>query len=309
MGRGMGRRMGRGRGQGFGRGQGNMNWPGVRSGEIQPWYSHGLVVEVEPVLANALASRATTNLLLSLVAALILASAALVFWRLSRKAQGLALQAERDRRLTALGQMSAVLGHELRNPLASLKGHAQLLQEKLPPEHPALPKATIVVHEAVRLEKLTSQVLDFARTGELDIQPTSPGQLLRSASETFADQQVDIMTAVDLPDWPMDAARMQQVLVNLLDNAFRSSPAGSAVGLQAHLDSDDLVIEVRDRGPGLTPGDEERLFEPFYTNRTHGTGLGLALARRIVSGHGGSIQAANHPDGGALFTIRLPRIT
>jgi two-component system sensor histidine kinase HydH len=100
---------------------------------------------------------------------------------------------------------------------------------------------------------------------------------------------------------------MEEVLVNLLRNARDASLAGMAIDVGLEIQADRfLAIQVRDRGEGLAPGEEERVFEPFYTRRVKGTGLGLALARRIVEGHGGTITARNHPDGGAVFSVRLP---
>jgi signal transduction histidine kinase len=100
---------------------------------------------------------------------------------------------------------------------------------------------------------------------------------------------------------------MEEVLVNLLRNAREASPAEKPVEVTLGLRGErSLAIEVRDHGPGIEPGEEERVFEPFYTRRAKGTGLGLALARRIVEGHGGTITAHNHPDGGAVFSVRLP---
>lgn len=107
----------------------------------------------------------------------------------------------------------------------------------------------------------------------------------------------------------MDAARMEQVLINLLANAVQASSEGGAIDAEVAREGDQLVYRVRDRGEGLgalSEAELEALFEPFRTERVRGTGLGLAVARRIVEAHGGRITAANHPEGGALFTVRLP---
>jgi signal transduction histidine kinase len=101
---------------------------------------------------------------------------------------------------------------------------------------------------------------------------------------------------------------MEQVLTNLLRNAVQASPESDPVELAAYLEGEDtLVFEVRDRGEGLTPGDEESVFQPFVTRRTKGSGLGLTLARQIVEGHGGRIEARNRPGGGAVFRVSIPR--
>jgi signal transduction histidine kinase len=99
---------------------------------------------------------------------------------------------------------------------------------------------------------------------------------------------------------------MEQVLVNLLQNARDASPAGSAIDVTVAEESGRLVFEVADRGEGLPPGEEARTFEPFFTTRAHGTGLGLALAKRVAEGHGGTIHALNRAGGGAVFRVVLP---
>jgi signal transduction histidine kinase len=99
---------------------------------------------------------------------------------------------------------------------------------------------------------------------------------------------------------------MEQVLRNLLENAVQASPAASVVEADIVVERGKLVMRVRDHGKGLPAGTEQRIFEPFHTTRTQGTGLGLAVARRIVEQHGGQIRAENHPDGGALFTLVIP---
>ena len=265
-----------------------------------------LVFEFEPVLAHALTARALTTLLISLAAAAILLGAAALAFRLSRRAAAAQAQLAGDRQLRALGQMSAVLGHELRNPLASLKGHAQLVLERLPEEHRARRGAERVVAEATRLEALTSQVLDFARTGELERRPTSPAALARAVVEASDAEPVVVTIPDGVPDWPLDRPRLERVLVNLLDNARKASPDGQPVELSLSAVGGRLLVEVADRGGGIEPGDEELVFEPFYTRRAKGTGLGLALARRIVEAHGGRITAANRPGGGAVIRLELP---
>jgi two-component system sensor histidine kinase HydH len=100
---------------------------------------------------------------------------------------------------------------------------------------------------------------------------------------------------------------MEQVLINLLRNALQASPDGAEVDFTVAEERRALSFEVRDRGEGIVEAEAEQIFEPFQTNRVRGTGLGLAVAKRIVEGHGGRISASNHPDGGAVFRVLLPR--
>lgn len=265
-----------------------------------------IVIEYEPVVATQIVSRALAMLLVSVIAASVLLIAAIVFWRISRKAEAMSDQLARDRQLKMLGEMSAVLGHELRNPLASLKGHAQLLSERIPEEHPSRRGVDRVVREAIRMERLTEQILDFARTGTVDPTTEDPAEVARSAVDESGQSGVDLFIKDGLPPWPMDRLRIERVLINLVKNGVQASPPEAVVDLTVKTDEDGLVFEVRDRGTGLPPGEEAWIFEPFHTKRVRGTGLGLAVSKQIIEAHKGRISAQNHPEGGAVFKIWLP---
>jgi two-component system sensor histidine kinase HydH len=233
-----------------------------------------------------------------------------VFWRISRNAEKASAQLEHDRQLKVLGQMSAVLGHEIKNPLASLKGHIQLLLEKLAPDHAGRKGAEVVLRETMRLEELSRQVLEFARTGAVERESVDPAAVVQAAIENVGGADIHFHAGSIPSTWLLDSARMEEVLVNLLRNAREASSTGQPVDVALNVQADrHLVMEVRDRGEGIAPGEEERVFEPFYTRKAKGTGLGLALARLIVEGHGGTMVARNHPEGGAVFSVRLPPST
>jgi two-component system sensor histidine kinase HydH len=288
--------------------------PGRPSGQVpspappdHPLHGKHVLFEVDSAAAHALAWRAQVTLAVSVLAALVLMGLCAVFWRISRNAEKASAQLERDRQLKVLGQMSAVLGHEIKNPLASLKGHVQLLLEKLPPDHAGRKGAEIVLRETVRLEELSRQVLEFARTGAVACESADPAAVVRAAIDDAGSNDIHLHAEAAPAAWPLDSARMEEVLVNLLRNARDASPVGQPIDVALDVQADrHLVIEVRDRGEGIPAGEEERVFEPFYTRRAKGTGLGLALARRIVEGHGGAITARNHAGGGAVFSVRLP---
>jgi two-component system sensor histidine kinase HydH len=266
-----------------------------------------LVVELEPIMAEAIIARARLGLAISGLAALALLVLAAVFWRMSGRAAAVEAELIRDRHLATLGEMSAVLGHEIRNPLASLKGHAQLLVERLADDPRALAKAERVVAEAVRLERLTTEVLEFSRSGAIARRDVSPSEVLRRAAEVAGEGRVTLADAGAPVVFSLDGDRLEQVLVNLIRNALQASPEGANV--EASVSSErrgGLRFEVRDHGTGISAEGAARLFEPFHTTKVNGTGLGLAVARRIVEAHGGAIEALNHPDGGALLTVRIP---
>lgn len=266
-----------------------------------------LVLEMEPVLAESLAAAALKHLVVSSVAAVLLVGLAFVFWRMAVRADRFETALGRQRRLAALGEMSAVLGHELRNPLAALKGHAQLVVERMEHDAKGYKNAERVVHEAERIETLTAQILDFARTGAVSREPVDAATMLRALVGKVGDGRVRLEVARAPERWPMDRLRMEQVVENLLKNAIQASTGDSAIVVACEIERDALLISVRDHGPGFSPGEEHAVFEPFRTSRIQGTGLGLTIARRIVEAHGGSIVASNAPGGGALVEVRLPR--
>jgi len=282
--------------------------PAGRGGDrgARPRYT-GIILEFEPMIATRLVDRAGQLLVFGLVAALGMLLVASVSWVMSRRYERAKLNLEQERRLSLLGQMSAVLAHEIRNPLASLKGHAQLLAERLETESPDRRKADRVILEAGRLEALTGDLLDFVRSGPIDRSPVDPAELARASVEEVAPDGFALDLARAPERWPMDGPRMRQVFTNLLRNALQASPAGGPrPALAIGVEGDHLVIALRDHGGGLPAGQEDRIFEPFFTTRVTGTGLGLAVARRIVELHGGTLTAGNHPAGGAVFRAVLP---
>ena len=266
-----------------------------------------ILVEFEPRQTANLEASARRTLVIGGAAALALFLAGIVVWRLTVRAEGLQEQHERQRRLAALGEMAAVLSHEIRNPLATIKGQAQLLAERLDPETREGEKAARLVKESLRLERLTDDLLSMVRAQSVDRTVTDPAVLLREAAASLPESTVDLELDEAPESWPLDPDRIHRVLVNLLRNAVQASPGDRPPVARAHQEGADLVYEIRDFGEGVPEGEGERIFEPFHTTRVTGTGLGLAVARRIAELHGGSVAAANHPEGGAVFRMRVPR--
>ncbi|MCP3100870.1 ATP-binding protein [Myxococcus sp. K15C18031901] len=262
--------------------------------------------EFEPVTALELKERSQGLLVVAVVSCVGILILAFAFSRLLAQREALAMELERGRRLAALGTMSAVLAHELRNPLASLKGHAQLLAERVEKDEVLRPKADRIVGEAVRLEQLTNDLLAFVRSGELRRTGTDPNEVLRAAVESTGEAHVEAHYLPERERWELDAGRFQQALENVLRNAVQVSPEGRRVEVDVVREGASLVFVVKDHGPGIPKGDEERIFEPFVTGRLRGVGLGLAITRRIVELHGGSISARTRAEGGAEFRLIVP---
>ncbi|MBK9754589.1 MAG: HAMP domain-containing histidine kinase [Nannocystis sp.] len=265
-----------------------------------------LLLEYEPRLALDLQHRARRDLIASLAVAAALLIAGWVFYRLRRRAQ-LAEEGLAERRhLAALGELSAVLAHEIRNPLASLKGHAQLLEEQLADDPRRHAKAHRVVDEAVRLEHLTNSLLDFTRADRLATGVASPAEVARRAAELTDPARVVVDVAGAPERWSFDAMRIEQALVNLVRNALQASAPPAEVELKVVDDGDGLRFTVADRGPGVPSEMRPRLFEPFVTGRAEGTGLGLAVVRRVVELHGGRVTIERRHGGGSVFVLWLP---
>ena len=213
------------------------------------------------------------------------------------------------------------MSHELRTPLQSIIGFSELGVGRSG-ETPRLQDMFARIHAASqRMLSLVDKLLDLSRlessAGQLNLQVQDLSPLLIGLSREFQAQaeQAGVQLRLQLPPQQLraalDPARLQQALRNVLDNALRFSPKGSTVELSASQDAAGLCLAVRDHGPGIPPAELELVFAPFVQGRDHkpsagNIGLGLAISRRIMAAHGGSISAHNHAQGGCLFELRLP---
>ncbi|HEY4188736.1 MAG TPA: ATP-binding protein [Polyangia bacterium] len=273
---------------------------------FQPTPPHELIVEFEPIGSENARHRALAVLILSSSAAGLLTVAALILGRRARRAEQAEIRLAAQRHLAQLGEMSAVMAHEIRNPLAALKGHAQLLAEKV--DDPALAaRVDRIINEAIRLEQLTTDLLDFARSGAINVAAASPSDLLERAAQSTVPERIVRRSDSSPPVWSLDGTRIEQVLINLLENALAVTPDDQQVEAQALREGDALVYTVRDHGPGVPASERQRIFEPFHTTKLRGTGLGLPVAKRIVELHHGRIDVVDAVGGGAQFRVYIPR--
>ncbi len=265
-----------------------------------------LIMDFEPSFAHRHNWRSLLSLVSALLAGYMLILSAFIFSRMNKRALETEKNLEKQRRLASLGEMSAVLAHEIKNPLAALKGHAQLLVETLPGDGPERQKAARVVGEAVRLETLVNELLDFVRSGKLAPKPADPSSLAREAAEAVQSSRINLNLDRAPESWPLDGPKIAQALANLLRNALQASPEEDMVELTVGLEADMLSFTVRDHGPGIADEDRERVFEPFHTGRVKGVGLGLAVVKRIAEAHGGRVEVLNAEGGGALLKLLIP---
>ncbi len=277
--------------------------PNDRAEAFQP---PSLACEFESPLAKTLQRQAFMLALINgLIAVVTLVSGA-VFARQAALKARLQSEVERSRRLSAVGQMSAVLAHEIKNPLASLKGHAQLLQEALHHDERSAKKADRLVTDIQRLERLTNGLLEFVREGPLQPESISVNALLRRALGTFENKAFTVQfLATDRTAW-VDVARLERVIVNLVQNALEATPAKGPVAIELTAVAGAFECSIKDQGPGISATAQNTLFEPFFTEKASGTGLGLSVAKRVVELHGGTLKGSNRETGGAVFRVQLP---
>jgi len=212
----------------------------------------------------------------------------------------------RSERLAALGQLSGGLAHELRNPLGSIRGSAELLSRRAATESPMVGElAGIIRDEVDRTNLLVTRFLDFARPLEPRNELTDVTTIINRAS---GHANVDIIRnfSPEVPPLWIDPTLMEQVLINLLSNAAQASAEGSPITVATRLCRDQAEIAVVDRGGGIPPDKVETIFNPFVTSRQSGVGLGLAIVAKIVDGHKGRITVESEPGKGSAFRIYLP---
>ncbi len=220
----------------------------------------------------------------------------------------------RRERLAALGEMAAGLAHEVRNPLGGIALYASKLERELSEQPSARRAAHKIVRGVKSLDRLISEILDFAQEDRLDLADCRLGDVLAAALEsvdawaTEGTGTIVVEAAAHDLRLTCDPARLRQVVINLLMNGLQAVPAGGEVRVSAAVSHDAMTeIAISDNGPGIASDCLDRIFNPFYTTKATGTGLGLAIVHRIVEAHGGTITAGNGPQGGACFVVRIPR--
>jgi signal transduction histidine kinase len=221
-------------------------------------------------------------------------------------------QLKRADRLAAVGNLSAGLAHEIRNPLASIEGAAGILEDGNIAKEQRLEFLGIIKKECRRLNRLLGNLLDFARPRppqrqKIGLEPLldSVVSLVQHAAEKNA---ISLRKEINPPGLMLDAdgEQLKQVFINLLLNAIQAMPEGGNIRLVAHPEKSELLIEIIDQGCGIAAENVDKMFNPFFTTKENGTGLGLAVAHQIVTQHGGILRARNNADRGMTFAVLLP---
>lgn len=218
---------------------------------------------------------------------------------------------ERER-LTVLGEAAGVVAHEVRNPLGAILNVAAVLKREPQLSIIGTSAVAMLEEEVTRLEDIVRDLLDVVRPFEPRLKPLHLGELARRVVELLhpvcesTGARIQLDEAAQLPLLPGDETLLQLALSNLLRYALRSSPSGGTVRLVLSNAPGGLSIVMEDQGAGLSGVDSQRVFEPFFTSRATGAGLGLAVVRRVVLAHGGKVGVSGRTEGGARFEVFLP---
>jgi signal transduction histidine kinase len=216
-----------------------------------------------------------------------------------------------------LAELAGGFIHEFKNHLSTLGLNLQLLAEdfgepETPRERRALDRVRRLQGECDRLVEVSNDFLRFARLRDLDLRPTCLRSVIEEMIDFFgptarqANVELTTYLPADLPAVPLDGELFKQALLNLLLNAEQAMPQGGELILQACAEDGGVRLDLIDTGAGMTAEQRDKVFQPFYTTKAGGSGLGLPTTKRIVEAHGGSIEVQSEPGRGTKFTIRLP---
>ncbi len=213
-------------------------------------------------------------------------------------------------RLAAVGEMAASVAHEIRNPLGGIRGFAALLAQDIPESDPRRRLVDKIILGTKSLDKVVSELLEFTRPVELSLRPVACVSLVDAAAG-FADIDRDRIVLANKigPGVRVlaDPDKMRQVLLNVIVNAAHSIAAQGSIEFTTTMLENYVNVTIRDTGSGMNPKQLQQAFNPFFTTKEKGSGLGLAVSRKIVEGHGGDISADSQLGKGTAVTIRLPR--
>jgi two-component system sensor histidine kinase HydH len=221
-------------------------------------------------------------------------------------------QLKKADRLAALGQLSAGIAHEIRNPLGSIKGSVEILDPEIPPDHPKREFITIIKEETARLNSMVSDFLKFARPPEPSVQPVSINDLIESTLILFRKQaeyaNLEIRTELDGRASPVqvDPGQIRQVLLNVILNAAQAMNGGGVLTIRSEAEGDHETVEISDTGTGIENSELDHIFDPFFTTKARGTGLGLSISHQLVAKNRGSITALRNHGPGLTIRIEFP---
>lgn len=239
---------------------------------------------------------------------------AVIILRDLREIKELQEKIKRSERLASLGTLAAGMAHEIRNPLSSIKGFAQYFLKKNPPGSEGKKYSEVIIQEVERLNRVISNLLDFARPKEPVKALVSMEAVIQHTLELIKDdarsKEIQVRTEIEenLPLLWMDRDQITQVLLNIILNSLDALKERESLSIRALLNQElkVLVVEIEDNGPGMSGEELVKIFDPFYTTKKTGTGLGLAIAYRIIEKHRGTLLVKSNPGVGTIFKMELP---
>ncbi len=289
-------------------------WFGLRGGL---WTATAISITVMPyVLGSKSSEHNFAGELVEIVFyfALALLIGALVDreWRARRRQQEMQLQLERSQKLSLVGQVAAGVAHELKNPLASIKGAVEIISDENTADSDRSEFREILFREIKRMDGTVTEFLEFARPKPTRIEQIDLSQLVQSSLRQLEAQAAkesiriaeEIESGVSIEG---DREKLHQLILNIVLNAIQASQAGSLIEIGLCARAENVELKFRDNGQGMSRNDLERIFEPFYTTRASGSGLGLAIVKSIIDAHGGVIDIQSEVNAGTTVTVRLPR--
>ena len=221
-------------------------------------------------------------------------------------------QLRRADRLSALGELSAGMAHEIRNPLGAIKGAVEILKDDYRPEDARYEFIQILLKETDRLNHIVQEFLGFARPKQPDFQQADLNEAVESVITLTAQEAKKAGVKVEKRLDPaigkrgLDAGLLRQAFLNLVLNAIQAMDSGGILTVGSILQGDAIEITITDTGSGISEENRKKLFSPFFTTRKNGTGLGLAITYRIIDNHHGTIHVASVPGKGTTFTVKIP---
>jgi signal transduction histidine kinase len=220
-------------------------------------------------------------------------------------------------KLSALGQLSASLAHEIKNPLSSIKGTAEILLDEFPKDHPKREFVEILLKETTRLNSTVEEVLQFSRRGvqgrEKESVETEPlSQVIDRVTSLLASQLRKKSISLTVTGWEegkaffVDGEKLSQVFLNIILNAIDAAPSKGAITVDTMKQTAGYRVLVKDNGSGIADELKDKIFDPFYSTKEGGTGLGLSISKKIIESYGGTLTLSDSESGGASFAVFLP---
>ncbi len=233
-------------------------------------------------------------------------------WRARRRQQETQLQLERSQKLSLVGQVAAGVAHELKNPLASIKGAVEIISDENTTENERSEFSEILFREIKRMDGTVTEFLEFARPKPTRMERLDLSQLVQSSLRQLEAQAAkeSITIAEELESGEViegDREKLHQLILNIVLNGIQASRAGGTIKVALRGHAHDVELTFHDNGQGISAADLDRIFEPFYTTRASGSGLGLAIVKSIIDAHGGTIAIKSEVDAGTTVLVQLPR--